>query len=196
MKFFLDLFIYPDECCNVNFILSKIYKEIHRRIVATRINVGIDFPNYSEKGLGDKIRLFTEKKEELQSFKIEEIIEGFEEFVESTKIRPIPLRKVSEYASIKRVRSTHNSSKLKRLIKREMKRSGKTWEEVFKKYTKDFNIICKNKKVPQFPFVNLESDSTKQKFNLYVKKETCSFKELENNFNSYGLSVGGILPQF
>ncbi|HKM07601.1 MAG TPA: type I-F CRISPR-associated endoribonuclease Cas6/Csy4 [Sphaerochaeta sp.] len=174
------------------FLLSKLFSTIHDRLVTLKdsndtVPIGISFPEYSATGntLGNKLRLFAQKREMLEGFDIKQTLRTYAEYAHHTSIREVP-EKTLTYVQFSRIQPP---STLERIARRKAKRMGISYEnaaEMIHEYA--------TKKIT-LPYVIIKSKSTNKQFSIYIKKEQSNTME-HFTFNTYGLSKGGALPEF
>ena len=187
MKFYVQVELLPDieASISTNFLFSKIYQKIHIMLVKMKdvnnlVPIGLGFPEYSNKGLGNILRFFSASEEILEKANIVNELQMFRDYVHFTGIRAVPSN-VYKYAVYKRLQPPVLNKE--RLIRRYAKRHNMIIEEVAEKY-KDYKpeiIVGK-------PYIHIYSDSTKQWFSFFVDREYPDKLEYKG-FNCFGLST-------
>lgn len=190
MNFYTELTILESTEISTNFILSKVFEIIHISLVKNKdqtgfCKVGISFPLYQEKkGLGTKLRLFSIDKEDIEKLELNFALEKLKDYVHITGIRDVP-KNIKSYSVYERIQPKLSNAKINRIIKRKSEREKITIEAACLYYTdlllkdKDYNL--------KYPYINLKSSSTNQKFKLFIKKEKAN-EERINLFTTYGLN--------
>ena len=198
MNVYMDITLLPGADISHNFLLERVYRQIHLGLVegqnADGISaIGLAFPEYnagkhqlgSKLRLGAKLRLFSPDRKTLEDFSAQKWLDRLTDYVHLTGIRNVP-DNVTNYKRYKRKQS--KSSKV-RLARRRAKRSGIKFEEALKQLDSYEEAFL------EAPFINVSSVSSGHKFRLFVVEESC--KELINEgFSCYGLSTKSSLPDF
>lgn len=160
-----------------NFIMSILFKKIHESFISTKQNLGISFPHYSNKNLGDKLRIFGDIKA-LNTFITALNVKNIVSYLTISNVEEIP-ENVS-YAKFIRTRTNSKQA----LMHRAIKRRGVTLEKADSLYA-NFN-----EKILNLPFVNYFSTSTKQNLKIFIRYEENSKFNTSSEFSSFGLSTG------
>ena len=181
MTHYQEITLMPCDEVGLYFLWEKVYTQLHLGFVEHKdeqqnVPVGVSFPEYHQRGLGKKIRLFGSENH-LQSFDAKERLSRLEDYVHIKTIKQIP-QKVNYYTSFQRFRIKMNSQTL---IKRHAKRHNLSIEAATKKY-EGFEPDKTN-----LPYIELTSLSKGNRFKLFIK--TVTSKEITHNgFGRYGLS--------
>jgi len=197
MKYYLDITLLPDAEANLGFLWHKVYQQIHlaladNKIAENQSAIAVSFPGYGEKNfpLGDKARLITETKEQLEQLNINQWLVRLIDYTHVKPIKPVP-EAINQYACFKRKQVKSALKKTESLAIH----LNKPFEEVLK-YRKENNLYrdC------NLPFVHMESqqsikDGVKHKFRLFIER---SFSEspVQGRFDCYGLSKTTTVPWF
>lgn len=166
---------------------SNIMLYVHNRIVTTKLPFAIDFPNYTDKGLGDTIRIFSDSKDNLNLILDLSEVEHLEDPIDAIinnninvsniyamHIKPVP-QNISKYAIVSRKGVKTNRNKALRYSKKH-------------NITLNDAILLFNNSCSNLPFINMYSSSTRKMFPLFINKKIMNKMDL-NTFNSYGLSL-------
>ena len=182
MKYYIELTAIPMDGIPVYIILGKMMEAIHKCIITQKENgskdiYAVSFPEYTEKYIGRKIRVFANSVESLQRFNIHSMLNSILDYVHITSIRTVPNN--IQYAIFKRVQinSRHHMAKYY------AKNYNVSYEDAYKQIC----IRHPNKLILNLPFIQLYSYSTKQKMPLFIKKIKAD-KPALSNINSYGLN--------
>ena len=193
MKFYLDITLLSCSGIGISFLWGKVFQQIHLAIVEQldeegRSEVGVSFPEYcldKKRTIGKKIRLLTESKDSLEKLNITKWLNRLGDYVHITSIKPVP-NKVLGHALYKRERV---KSSLERIARRKARREGLSEEEARKK------LDGFKEKYSKAPFVNMNSLGTRQRFKLFILRETIS-SPIDGKFGSYGFGINSSVPEF
>jgi len=192
MKHYIELTILPDLETPLFFLLEKVYQQLHLSLVERqtndgKVNVGITFPEYNIENhqIGSKLRLVSSSKEELESLNINQWLSRLNDYLYITAIRDIP-EKIEGHVFFSRMQPKNNNA---RLARRMVKRKGISYEEALSHFQ------SREKSMSKLPFINMKSQSTNNKFQLFIEKSE-SDKKVAGSFNSYGLSKITTVPWF
>lgn len=158
-------------------LMSKVFTQLHLCFVKHKINLPISFPNYSERNVGLKIRVFG-PREILVNFNLK-----------------IELEKFSDYVYVSTIRNTASCKKFviyKRF--RDAKAKGIN-NRLNEKNPERVKYLLKISHTPRIklPFIYLKSNSNGSKYPMFISKNDVS--EYSNiSVNSFGL--GAVVPDF
>ena len=192
MKYYQEVQLLLDEDMPANFLWSKIYPVLHVAFVGfkdenEKIPFGVAFPEYiagsKDKSVGTKLRVFAADRELLNRLNLKDRLERFADYVYVTGVRVVP-NSVNGYVIFARVRKEANASAKAR---RYSKRHGITVKEAFKLFPQSPEL--------KLPYIILGSQSTGEKFSLFVDKREVS-EPCEGKFTTYGLSDVATVPNF
>lgn len=203
MKAYLEITLLPDVEIPLNFLLQKVYQQLHLKFVEMQIPpsphskrgeqnaglqpVGVSFPKYEAAAntLGDKIRLFAPDATTLERFNAKQTLRKLSDYVHVTSIRDVP-KNVKTFACFQRLQL--KTSNL-RLARRKAKRENVDVEIALSKFRSH------SEQRTTAPFVVIKSTSNGEKFRLFVV-----YNELTNDnggeFGAYGLSSKSTVPIF
>ncbi|ELV09156.1 type I-F CRISPR-associated endoribonuclease Cas6/Csy4 [Wohlfahrtiimonas chitiniclastica] len=207
MKYYIELTLIENRQENLYSLWSRIFTQIHLAFVErkdknNRIHYGVSFPNYffNERAsigiLGDKIRIFAETKEELFFLSLPKWLDRLLDSVHIQSIKEVPSN-IEGYAKYFYCRPKGESR-----LRKEKKGYAEYYaqshsvsvDEALSRYD-DWEF----KKV-YYPYIQMKSLHRDNSFKLFVKKEVVQEENLENSthqlFTTYGLSAGGIVPEF
>jgi len=188
--FYQEMTLLPSEEINNNFLMNKIYGELHKIFSEykknDKVDMALSFPHYNLKqlSLGDKIRVFFYDEKQIEAVNLKKRFLNYQDYVHITNMRNVPdLSRTYECYS--RVQKKINKE---RLIKRFANRHNISFTEASEKY-KNFH----EEKI-DLPFVRIKSNSNSNLYILYIKK--IESEEITGSFNSYGLSKTATVPSF
>ena len=192
MNYYQEIYLLPSVDIGVYFLWQKLYQQIHLALVENKKGdnvsvVGIDFPEYDagEYSLGTKLRLFSNDKLALEQVHCERWLDRLNDYVHLGKIKHVP-EKVLGYACYRHARLKGSKEKLAR---RRAKRTGETLQEALT-YFETYK-----EKRSRLPYVNMVSQTTKQRFRLFIEK--LGFEQQQaGSFSCYGLSDKATVPLF
>jgi CRISPR-associated endonuclease Csy4 len=191
MKYYQEITIIPSEEIPAYFILSKTFHMLHLAFVEkgqenNQFVYGISFPEYSDKGLGKKLRVFAETEDQLINLGLKEKVQdSFSDYIHITRVRPVPEDRITGYATYSRVQvDSSNERKARRYARRH---EDVTPEEALA-------LFGKEEARTNLPYIRMRSSTNQQNFRLFIKKTE---KEQTNGlFGSYGLSKTSTVPEF
>lgn len=194
-------------------IWSALYKQLHLALVKIKgvdgqVGIGFSFPEYCYQkktdrqpaciGLGSKLRIFANSKEELAKLALS-LISGLEDYTHLTSMRQVPC-KPKGYAIYRRVQVKSSKERLlRRYIKRKEVRGVFLSEEEQKSQSEHY--YKKSLRFSDLPYVHLSSMSTsvgadKNYFRLFIEKQEREVPSKSSKFSTYGLSVSSTVPEF
>ena len=191
-KFYQNIRLFPDEGTGIREIGALLVQKLHIAFVDNKDDRGtsryaLSFPEYSKTGrnLGRIFRVFAESEDDLQKLNLRKICESTNGYAECSEISEVPGR-VYGYIKFERV---HPDGSKDAVIRRQVARKNSAVEEVkeaYKSYTP---------KKLHLPFLHIKSCSTDQVFPLFVNC-ICENELRNGEFNFYGLSIDGNVPDF
>lgn len=189
--YYQEITLIPDGETPAFFLMPRVFVQIHLALGNWKNQTGsqpfgISFPQYEEKSLGVKIRIFAESREQLEKLDIEGSLERLKDYVHLTSIRKVPVNRITGYASFSRYQPDASvEQKARRFSARH---PGTSYEEAL-------SLMKQKKEDYGKPFIHMKSLSGGQKFNLFIEK-TPQAKEMRGFFSTYGLSKDASLPEF
>ena len=203
MKYYLELKFLPDDDISINFLWSKVYKQLHLALAMikdenNKVNIGFSFPDYHfdpKKGggfIGKKLRLFAMTENDLNHLDLQKWLSQYLDYVHISSVKTVPLDKLTGYAVYKRKQVKSSAQKLARA---EAQKGRYDYENALAHYRKFI-------KTTNLPFINMLSDSSqntefiqKHAFKLFIEKLPAEKSETEV-FSTYGLSSESAVPEF
>lgn len=206
MKYYIELTLIENRQGNLYSLWSRVFTQIHLAFVErkdknNRIHYGVSFPNYlfNEKAsigiLGDKIRIFAETKEELFLLVLPKWLDRLLDYVHIQSIKEVPT-KIDGYAKYQRYQSKGDSrleKEIREYTAHYAQLNSISTEEALKRYShwerREVNL----------PYIQIKSLQSDQKFKLFIRKEIVKVNSENSSnqfFTTYGLSAGGVVPEF
>lgn len=191
LSFYQNIRLFPDEETGAREIGEVLFPLLHLAFVENKDSnensrFALSFPEYSKGGggFGRLFRIFATDKESLIKLNLPKLCNRLSGYAECSEITEVP-----EVHSFLRFYRVQNKTNPEALARRMSKRKGISIEEAREAY-KDFKPTSLD-----LPFFSIKSFSTNQTFALQVNC-SCETKEKDGNFNLYGLSSGGNVPDF
>ena len=166
MKYYQEVTLRPTCEVPVNFILYKVYRQLHLGFVGMKdaegvIAFGVSFPNYSKNGIGNIVRIFANEKSELDKLGIKKILQRMIDYVRITDIRDVP--ETSKFAIYRRIRKENRpEQKARRFIARHKEKAFE-YEQVVDMFSinKDKNqVSCVEiDKITKLPYIKVSNDN-------------------------------------
>lgn len=192
MKAYLEITLLPDVDIALNFLMQKVYQQLHLKFVEMKNEngsqrVGISFPKYDAAAnmLGDKIRLFAHDVAILEQFNAKQTLRKLSDYVHVTSVRDVPMN-VKTFACFQRLQL--KTSNL-RLARRKAKRENVDVEIALSQLERF------NESRTTLPFVIIKSASNGESFRLFVVYNEQASDNL-GGFGTYGLSSKSTVPIF
>lgn len=181
MDHYLDIRLLPDPEFPATVLMSALFAKLHRGLVAlgTR-RIGVSFPDLvegPERSLGGLLRLHGDA-DELARLMALPWLGGMRDFTRIGPVRPVP-RRILGYRVVCRVQAKSSPERLRR---RWMRRKGLSAEEARQAIPDEVAERL------DLPFVTLTSQSTGQRFRLFIQHGQLRESPVLGHFNSYGLS--------
>lgn len=189
----MELSIKPTPEIGLYTLWGLLYSKIHLVLVKNKnkdceINYAVSFPEYQTESniLGSKLRIFAYSTEELKGLRLEQELEKLSEYIYLTDILDIP-KNPSSHSIYRRVQF---KTSIERLARRRVRKiPGITLDEAIQ----ELNNLKTTK--TNLPYIQMKSLSSNQTFSLFIEKITAD-RIITEKFNSYGLSIGGTVPEF
>jgi len=221
MTHYIEISLIDTKKFNIYELWSRLYTQVHLALVEQQnsdktVNIGVSFPEYfyrEEKnttfsGLGGKLRIFAQSKEELESVSLNTWLNRLTDYMDISSIQEVPSNGVYHIIVSNYVKPKNLSSVTKRFMKRESERLGRelSFSEAKQLQHQRFaekNAVSleeaekhyKNPQVLNFPYIKLKSLSNKNTFTLRIRQKQVAEK-IEGSFNTYGLSSTTTVPHW
>lgn len=188
MNTYLDIRLLPDPEFTPPLLMNVLFGKLHHVLVQLdNQNIGISFPEVEKTNadLGNKLRLHG-PEEELKKLMEQNWLKGMRDHIETGKIKPVPEGVL--HCRIERVQVKSNAYRLRR---RYLKRHPEATEE-------EVNAMFPDsaEKRLKLPYLQVKSQSSGQRFCLFLKHLTPQQKAAGGKFNKYGLSGEATVPWF
>lgn len=187
MSHYVEIQVLPDPEFPDPVLMGALFSKLHRALVTSeQSNIGISFPEYSLKPrkLGSTLRLHGEAAT-LESLMQGNWMKGLSEYTEVSAVPPVPER--VQYCVFRRRQFKTNVERLRR---RRMKRHGEDHDQAA------VAIPSSVAQQPKLPFATMRSQSTQQRFHLFIERGDTQPEPVLGTFNYYGLSDGATVPWF
>lgn len=183
MDHYIDIRLRPDPEFSAQTLLSALYSKLHRALVArSSDNIGISFPEYAPRRLGQCLRLHGTRAALTELG--DRWLAGMRDHCEVAPIQPVPAD-----AAHRRLIRVQAKSSPARLRRRHMRRHGVTAAQA------QGAIPDNVAERLDLPFIRLRSTSTAQSFPLFLLRSEQEPAQ-PGSFNAYGLSQAATVPWF
>lgn len=187
MDAYLEIRLLPDPEFAPNVLMNALFAKLHRGLVAQGgQDIGVSFPGVGEKRaiLGERLRLHG-KRERLEKLMASDWLSGVRDHTHVGEIAPVPSD--AKHRVVRRVQAKSNPERERRRL---MKRKG-------------IDADAARQMVPDsaaerldLPWLVLSSQSTGQKFRLFVEHLPVQSEAIGGVFSAYGLSANATVPWF
>lgn len=193
MAYYQQITLQPDAEVDLYFLWSKVYAQVHLALVESQKrnglqNVGVSFPDYSHsknaKTLGTRLNLFANNVDTLNQLGMEVWLQRLTQFIELSDIKSVT-ETVQETAIFKRIQLKTNKE---RLARRRAKRHKQSFEEALSYFMKMDEMHS------DLPFIQIKSESSNQRYPIFIEKITTTSDNNTWQFSTYGLSNDQGLP--
>jgi CRISPR-associated endonuclease Csy4 len=196
MNYYIELSLHDTSQKSLYSLWTDVYTQIHLALVESKNDgIGVSFPEYhfnEQNGMGfigSKMRIFAEEHSSLKQLKVEQRLKDLVDYVVVEPIQIVP-KEILGFACYQRIQP---KTSIDRLVRRRIRRGTATnFDETVKKYAQD--IALKEQKAKP-PFIQINSQSNKNLFKLFIQKKSASF-EIKGKFGSYGLGNNITVPEF
>ena len=193
MKCYLDITLLPSADIGQHFLWEKVVQQVHLGLVElqnadAKVPIGIALPEYDANNhqLGSKLRLLAKDSATLDSFNAKHRLNRLSEYVHITGIRDVP-DKITTYACYHRIQPKSSNA---RLARRKAKREGISVEQALAALEK-----YKEQQI-RAPYIHIKSQSTGEKFRLFIGYIELGSENNDAGFSTYGLSRQSSVPVF
>lgn len=188
MDAYLEIRLLPDPEFAPTVLMNALFSKLHRALVAQGGGkIGVSFPDVEAKQptLGQRLRLHGNQTD-LAALMASSWLVGMRDHTAVTDIAEVPT-----HAKARVVRRVHEKSSLERQRRRMAKRKGVSAEQA-RELLPDSVII----KPVKLPYVTVSSQSTDQKFRLFIEHLPIQEQAITGTFSAYGLSSTATVPWF
>lgn len=187
MNYYCDIQLRADPDFVPAILLNALFSKLHRFLTEhPDLNIGVSFPGYSTKPrtLGSQMRLHGNQAD-ISALQNATWLTGMQDHVDCTAVTPVPAS--SQHMQVRRMQT---KSSPERLARRYSKRHQVSEADALRIYQ-----TVKPGKLP-LPFLTLNSDSTGQRFILFIEQSASQPDAVSGSFNRYGLSQMATVPWF
>lgn len=187
MHHYLDIALRVDPEFPETLLMGALFGKLHRALVALHGNdIGVSFPEYRLKPrtLGGRLRLHGNAAG-LERLMARPWLNGMHDHIQISPIGEVP-----ENAVHRVVRRRQFKTSAERLRRRRARRHGESMDEA------RAHIPDEIERKVTLPFVVLRSQSTGQRFELFIEHGPPQAQPTAGAFNAYGLSQDATIPWF
>lgn len=188
MDHYLDITLLPDPELSQNHLMDALFAKLHRALVASGSgDVGISFPQVNEQGtgLGQVLRLHGQAAR-LSEFMAANWLTGMRDHTKLSAVQTVPSTCCS-YRVVSRMQAKSSPTRERRRL---MRRKGLTEEQAIAR------IPDHCAEVLHLPYVQMRSQSTGERFLLFIRHGPVQAAPTDGLFSAYGLSPTGSIPWF
>ena len=190
MDHYVEIRLVPDPEFPQSFLMNALFGKLHRALVADRhSDIGVSFSGYKEgrraQTLGDTLRLHGTQAS-LTRLMDSGWLHAMRDHVDASPCQPIPAD-IQGYRVVKRQQFKTNAERLRR---RYAARHDTTLEDARTRIPDSIE-----RKVT-LPYLQISSQSTQQRFCLFIAQGPLQKMPSTGRFNAYGLSTNATVPWF
>lgn len=187
MDHYLDIRLRPDPEFPAMHLMGALFAKLHRALVALPgENIGISFPDVDEQRpwLGERLRLHGSASA-LDRLMTQPWLNGMRDHLQLGDCQPVPAH--AQHRQVRRVQAKSNPERLRR---RQIRRHGLGEEEARQR------IPDQCARTLDLPYLQTASQSTGQRFRLFIQHGPLRPEPIAGAFNRYGLGDGATIPWF
>lgn len=187
MDHYIDLKLLPDPEFPATQLMNALFAKLHRGLVELGCDdIGISFPDntHGTHGFGQRLRVHGAAAA-LDRLLARNWLSGMRDHVQLTELAAVPAG--VKHRGLRRVQVDSSPERLRR---RAIKRHGLTEEQVRQR------IPDHAGKTTDLPFIDLRSQSSGQRFRLFIALGPIQDNAQTGTFNAYGLSREATVPWF
>ncbi len=182
---YLDIHLLPDPEFAPNQLLGALFAKLHRALVQLgSSDIGISLPGVGASGPGTHLRLHGSFPA-LQRLQAIEWLTGMREHLRQGELATVPPD--CQYRCVRRVQVDSNPQRLRRRL---MHRHGLDEGAAFQR------IPDHSARRTDLPWVEMRSQSSGQRFRLFIDHGPLQDNPCNGSFSSYGLSSTATIPWF
>lgn len=188
MDSYVDVRVLPDPEFTSSTLMNALFSKLHRVLADLKsTGIGVSFPEVDQKvpGLGRLLRLHGARSTLDELMKMN-WLQGMRDHVNVAELKPVPPNPA--YVVVRRVQAKSNPERLRRRL---MKRHNISEEEARQRIPD--TVAGERLKLP---FISLKSQSTRQRFRIFIEHLQSSEQQMDGSFNAYGLSAFATVPWF
>lgn len=187
MDSYLEISVLADLEFSSTILMNTLFGKLHRALAEHgNGEIGVSFPDVGKKGrlLGERLRLHGSKKS-LEMLMNSDWMKGMKDYTDITGLQEVPAG-----AKARIVRRVQAKSSPERQRRRLISRKGISSEQAIQAIPDSAAEKLK------LPYLVLTSQSTGQKFRLFVEHLAVQDQKVEGKFSAYGLSPVATIPWF
>lgn len=188
MDHYLDITLLPDPEFSHNHLMDALFAKLHRALVSAGCgDIGISFPQVNEQGtgLGMVLRLHGQAAR-LGELMAANWLAGMRDHTTLSAVRAVPAT-CNSFRVVARLQAKSSPARERRRL---MRRKGLTEEQAFARIPDHCAELL------HLPYVQMRSQSTGERFLLFVRHGPVQAVSAEGTFSAYGLSPTGTIPWF
>ena len=191
LSYYQEITLISDMNIPLSFLWTKVFTQLHIAFVDYTNTKGampfaVGFPEYDKKGLGVKLRIFSDSRENLERLQVGNWMSRLSDYIHVTSIRKVAVGRINGYAVYSRFQPDAS-------VERKARRYIRRHNDVT---LKEAVALLKTKpQEGQFSYIQLKSASTGERFSLFIRQQLLESPQM-GNFNTYGLSATGSVPEF
>lgn len=193
MKVFIDITLLPSDDIGHHFLWEKVFQQVHLALVEVKDTnghspVGISFPEFNgdKNRLGRKLRLFAQDEIIFSQLNIEHWLARLKDYVHIKNVQSVP----EDIEQFIRFRRYQPKSNVERIARRAAKRQSISYAQAMEEKSSLQPVMT------DAPYVWMKSLGNANRFRLFLRAERVDSAEEKGGFSTYGLSTGGVLPEF
>lgn len=184
MDHYIDIRVKPVLELSINILLSEIFCAIHKALYSEASGkIGVSFPEY-KKTLGAVIRLHGDYQSLKNLINRDELLVK-RSYFDATEITPVPSN--AKHRTVSRFRVKSSAS---RIFRRFVRKGWLSQEEAESRLENMKPERC------SLPYLQVKSQSTCQKYPLFVEHGDIVDKPVVGTYSNYGLSKVATVPWF
>lgn len=187
MDHYLDIALRADPEFPQALLMGALFGKLHRALVALQASdIGVSFPRHglTPRTLGDRLRLHGNAPA-LERLMAQPWLRGMYDHAQIGSMGAIPAN--ADHCVVRRRQFKTSAERLRR---RRAKRHAESAEQA------RAHIPDSIERRVTLPFVTLRSQSTGQRFDLFIEHGPPQAQPIDGMFNAYGLSQGATIPWF
>lgn len=182
---YLDIHLLPDPEFAPDQLLRALFGKLHRALVQLGDgSVGISLPGHSARGTGSHLRLHGSLNA-LTQLQALDWLTGMRDHIRLGELATVPAG--CQHRVVRRVQVDSNPERQRRRL---MKRQGLD-EDAARQRIPDSAM-----QLTRLPWVEMRSQSSGQRFRLFIEHGPLQDKPSAGTFSSYGLSSAATIPWF
>lgn len=188
MDHYLDITLLPDPEFSQNHLMDALFAKLHRALVAVGCgDIGISFPQVREQGtgLGTVLRMHG-RAARLGELMAANWLAGMRDHTTLTAVQAVPPNCI-HFRAVSRVQAKSSPVRERRRL---MRRKGLTEEQAIAKIPDHCTELL------HLPFVQMRSQSTGERFLLFIRHGPIQTTPIDGPFSAYGCSSNATVPWF